>query len=602
MKELQYLNKYLLKYKWPLVLGVIFVILSNIFKVLSPRVLSWAIDMVSQNISIYASFNDFLLQDVLKLNFKNALLVFFLIYLATALISGVFTFFMRQEIIVVSRWIEYDLKNEIYQHYQSLETAFYKKNTTGDLMNRATEDVSQVRMYLGPALMYLLNVFFLFIFVIYAMLSINWQLTLWVLLPMPILTISIFYVNNIINERSTEIQRQLSVLTSNAQEYYSGIRVLKSYVQEKLALQLYVNESELYKDKSLKLAKVQALFFPLMVFLVGLSTIIVVLVGGSYVRQGIITPGNIVEFIMYVNLLTWPVTSIGWAASLIQSAAASQKRINEFLKTEPSIETTKGASIHLQGNIEFRNLSFTYPDTGIEALKQLSFKIKKGEKWAIMGRTGCGKTTIAELLMGMYYSSSGALLFDDCRIEQINLSQLRQQMGYIPQEVFLFSDTIFNNIKFGNSRITDEEAMEAAKKASIYEEIMEFPNGFATMVGERGVTLSGGQKQRISIARALAMNPKVLVFDDALSAVDVKTEKKIIKNLNQSIADKTVLIISHRIFTSIHFDKILILEDGKLIESGRHQELIALNGVYADFYKKQNFDRNKEDSKEETGF
>jgi ATP-binding cassette subfamily B protein len=570
--------------------------------VLSPRVLSWAIDMVSQNISIYASFNDFLLQDVLKLNFKNALLVFFLIYLATALISGVFTFFMRQEIIVVSRWIEYDLKNEIYQHYQSLETAFYKKNTTGDLMNRATEDVSQVRMYLGPALMYLLNVFFLFIFVIYAMLSINWQLTLWVLLPMPILTISIFYVNNIINERSTEIQRQLSVLTSNAQEYYSGIRVLKSYVQEKLALQLYVNESELYKDKSLKLAKVQALFFPLMVFLVGLSTIIVVLVGGSYVRQGIITPGNIVEFIMYVNLLTWPVTSIGWAASLIQSAAASQKRINEFLKTEPSIETTKGASIHLQGNIEFRNLSFTYPDTGIEALKQLSFKIKKGEKWAIMGRTGCGKTTIAELLMGMYYSSSGALLFDDCRIEQINLSQLRQQMGYIPQEVFLFSDTIFNNIKFGNSRITDEEAMEAAKKASIYEEIMEFPNGFATMVGERGVTLSGGQKQRISIARALAMNPKVLVFDDALSAVDVKTEKKIIKNLNQSIADKTVLIISHRIFTSIHFDKILILEDGKLIESGRHQELIALNGVYADFYKKQNFDRNKEDSKEETGF
>jgi len=602
LKELQYLNKYLLKYKWPLVLGVIFVILSNIFKVLSPRVLSWAIDMVSQNISIYGSFNDFLLQDVLKLNFKNALLVFFLIYLATALISGVFTFFMRQEIIVVSRWIEYDLKNEIYQHYQSLETAFYKKNTTGDLMNRATEDVSQVRMYLGPALMYLLNVFFLFIFVIYAMLSINWQLTLWVLLPMPILTISIFYVNNIINERSTEIQRQLSVLTSNAQEYYSGIRVLKSYVQEKLALQLYVNESELYKDKSLKLAKVQALFFPLMVFLVGLSTIIVVLVGGSYVRQGIITPGNIVEFIMYVNLLTWPVTSIGWAASLIQSAAASQKRINEFLKTEPSIETTKGASIHLQGNIEFRNLSFTYPDTGIEALKQLSFKIKKGEKWAIMGRTGCGKTTIAELLMGMYYSSSGALLFDDCRIEQINLSQLRQQMGYIPQEVFLFSDTIFNNIKFGNSRITDEEAMEAAKKASIYEEIMEFPNGFATMVGERGVTLSGGQKQRISIARALAMNPKVLVFDDALSAVDVKTEKKIIKNLNQSIADKTVLIISHRIFTSIHFDKILILEDGKLIESGRHQELIALNGVYADFYKKQNFDRNKEDSKEETGF
>ncbi len=589
MKELQYLNKYLLKYKWPLILGVLFVILSNVFKVLSPRVLSRAIDMVSQNISLYASFNDFVLQEMLTLSFKNALLVFFLIYLATALISGVFTFFMRQEIIVVSRLIEFDLKNEIYQHYQELETAFYKKNNTGDLMNRASEDVSQVRMYLGPALMYLVNVLFLFILVIYAMLSINWQLTLWVLLPMPILTVSIFYVNNIINKRSEEIQRQLSVLTSSAQEYYSGIRVLKSYVQEKLALQFYGNESEIYKNKALKLAKVQALFFPLMVFLVGMSTIIVVLVGGAYVRQGIITPGNIVEFIMYVNLLTWPVTSIGWAASLIQSAAASQKRINEFLKTKPSIETTKGDDIDVQGVIEFNSLSFTYPDTGIEALKNVSFKINKGEKWAIMGRTGCGKTTVAELLMGMYYPSSGALLYDECNIKQLKLSQLRQQIGYIPQEVFLFSDTIFNNIKFGNSAITDEEAMEAAKKASIYDEILEFPKGFDTMVGERGVTLSGGQKQRISIARALAMNPKVLVFDDALSAVDVKMEKKIIKNLNQGIADKTLIIISHRIFSSIKFDKILILEDGSLIESGSHNELIALNGVYADFYKKQNF-------------
>jgi len=589
LKELQYLNKYLLKYKWPLILGVLFVILSNVFKVLSPRVLSRAIDMVSQNISLYASFNDFVLQEMLTLSFKNALLVFFLIYLATALISGVFTFFMRQEIIVVSRLIEFDLKNEIYQHYQELETAFYKKNNTGDLMNRASEDVSQVRMYLGPALMYLVNVLFLFILVIYAMLSINWQLTLWVLLPMPILTVSIFYVNNIINKRSEEIQRQLSVLTSSAQEYYSGIRVLKSYVQEKLALQFYGNESEIYKNKALKLAKVQALFFPLMVFLVGMSSIIVVLVGGAYVRQGIITPGNIVEFIMYVNLLTWPVTSIGWAASLIQSAAASQKRINEFLKTKPSIETTKGDDIDVQGVIEFNSLSFTYPDTGIEALKNVSFKINKGEKWAIMGRTGCGKTTVAELLMGMYYPSSGALLYDECNIKQLKLSQLRQQIGYIPQEVFLFSDTIFNNIKFGNSAITDEEAMEAAKKASIYDEILEFPKGFDTMVGERGVTLSGGQKQRISIARALAMNPKVLVFDDALSAVDVKMEKKIIKNLNQGIADKTLIIISHRIFSSIKFDKILILEDGSLIESGSHNELIALNGVYADFYKKQNF-------------
>ena len=592
LKELQYLNKYLLKYKWQLILGLLFVILANVFKVLSPRVLSWAIDMVSQNISLYASFKDFVLQDVLKLSFRNALLIFFLIYLATALISGIFTFFMRQEIIVVSRLIEFDLKNEIYQHYQKLETAFYKKNNTGDLMNRATEDVSKVRMYLGPALMYLANVFFLFVFVIYAMLSINWKLTLWVLLPMPVLTISIFYVNNIINKRSEEIQAQLSVLTSNAQEYYSGIRVLKSYVQEKFALQFYEKASEDYMDKSLALARVQALFFPLMVFLVGLSTIIVVLVGGAYVRQGTITPGNIVEFIMYVNLLTWPVTSIGWAASLIQSAAASQKRINEFLKTVPSIDTNQGESIDLQGEITCQNLSFVYPDTGIQALKNINLKINKGEKWAIMGRTGSGKTTLAELILGMYYPSEGNLLFDGKKIQTVKLSQLRHQIGYIPQEVFLFSDTIYNNIKFGNSNISNEEAEAAAKKASIYKEIMEFPKGFDTLVGERGVTLSGGQKQRISIARALAMNPKVLVFDDALSAVDVKTEKKIIKNLNQSIEDKTVIVISHRIFSSIQFDKIIILEDGVLIESGTHEELLALNGVYADFHTKQNFEGN----------
>ncbi|MEZ4979889.1 MAG: ABC transporter ATP-binding protein [Chitinophagales bacterium] len=590
MKELAHLNKYFLKYKWQLLLGVLFVALSNVFKVLSPRVLSWAIDMVSQNINLYASFENFDLQKVLEASFRKSLLVFTLVYFATALLSGFFTFFMRQTIIVVSRLIEFDLKNEIYEHYQKLDTAFYKRNNTGDLMNRATEDVSKVRMYLGPALMYMINVFFLFAFVIYTMLSINVELTLWVLLPMPFLTVSIFYVNNLINKKSEAIQRQLSVLTSNAQEFYSGIRVLKSYVQEKFAYQFYENESEVYKTKSLELSRIEALFFPLMIFLVGLSTIIVVLIGGVYLQEGKVSAGNIVEFILYVNLLTWPVTSIGWAASLIQSAAASQKRINEFLHTQGDINSSVGKEIDLKGNISFENLDLVYPDTGITALKNLNFSIKAGEKWAIMGKTGCGKTTMAELLLGMYYPSSGNLLFEGQKVQDLKLNTLRQQMAYIPQEVFLFSDTIYNNIKFGNSAITDEEAHEAAKKASIYEEIMQFPHGFNTMVGERGVTLSGGQKQRISIARALAMQPKVLVFDDALSAVDVHTEKEIVANLKESIQDKTVMLISHRIFSSIAFDKILVLDKGEVVESGKHEELLALGGIYAEFFNKQHFE------------
>lgn len=571
-------------------LGVLFVALANVFNVISPRILSWVIDMVTENISLVISLEGFNMQATVEDNLKQSVFLFFLIFIGAALMSGLFTFLMRQAIIVVSRLIEFDLKNEIYQHYQKLDTAFYKRNTTGDLMNRATEDVSKVRMYLGPAIMYLINVFFLFAFVIYTMLSINASLTLWVLLPMPVLTVSIFYVNGIIQKRSTAIQAQLSVLTTNAQEYYSGIRVLKSYVQEKLAIEFYDKASESYKDKALDLARVQALFFPLMVLLVGLSTIIVVLVGGQYVRQGLITPGNIVEFIMYVNMLTWPVTAIGWAASLIQSAAASQRRINEFLKTGPTIDSNSGKSIEFNGNVTFDNLSFTYNDTGIKALENLNLQIKPGEKWAVMGRTGSGKTTLAELVLGMYYPSSGNLLFEGTKVQEVKLSHLRQQLGYIPQDVFLFSDTIYNNIKFGNSNVTDEQAEEAAKKASIYKEIKEFPKGFHTLVGERGVTLSGGQKQRISIARALAINPKVLLFDDALSAVDVHTEKEIIQNLNESIHDKTVIVISHRIFSSLDFDNIVILENGKVAEQGTHQELLELKGIYADFYEKQNFE------------
>jgi ATP-binding cassette subfamily B multidrug efflux pump len=563
------------------------VALSNLFKVISPRILSWALDMVSQNINLVSSLNEFELQNLLTESFKKARLNFILIYFAAALISGIFTFFMRQTIIVVSRWIEFDLKNEIYAHYQKLDTAFYKKNNTGDLMNRATEDVSKVRMYLGPALMYLINVIFLFAMVIATMLSIDVKLTLWVLLPMPFLTVSIFYVNNLINKRSEDIQVQLSVLTSNAQEYYSGIRVIKSYVQEKLALQFYDDASEVYKNKSLDLAKVQAVFFPLMVFLVGLSTVIVVLVGGSYVEKGLISPGNILEFILYVNLLTWPVTSIGWAASLIQSAAASQKRINEFLETPTKIDTSLGEKVILKGNIDFKQVDFTYEDTGIEALNGIDLHIKAGEKWAVMGKTGSGKTSLAELILGMYYPSNGALIIENKDITKIHLSDLRRQIAYIPQDVFLFSDTIYNNIKFGDSSLSNEAAEEAAKKASIYNEIMELPQGFNTIVGERGVTLSGGQKQRISIARALALQPALFIFDDALSAVDVHTEQEIISNLKESFKEATVIFISHRIFTSLHFDHIIILEQGNLIEKGNHEELLNLKGTYYDFYNKQ---------------
>ncbi|MEZ4915608.1 MAG: ABC transporter ATP-binding protein [Chitinophagales bacterium] len=587
MKELAYLNKYFVKYKWYFLLGILFVALSNVFKVLSPRVLSYAIDMVSNNISLFKSLDGFSLQESLKSNLTKSLFIFSLVFLLAAIVGGIFTFLMRQAIIVMSRLIEYDLKNEIYQHYQKLDTAFYKKNNTGDLMNRATEDVSRVRMYLGPALMYLINVVFLFTFVIGTMLSIDVRLTLWVLLPLPFLTISIFYVNNLINKGSERIQEQLSTLTTQAQEYYSGIRVLKSYVQEKLALQHYVDLSEEYKTRSLNLAQIEALFFPLMILLVGISTIIVVVVGGIYVQEGSVTPGNIVEFIMYVNLLTWPVTAIGWAASLIQRASASQKRINQFLKTEPLINNNVGEKIQLEGNIKFKNASLTYKDTGIKAINDVSFEIKAGEKWAIMGRTGSGKTTLAELIMGLYQTSAGEIIVDNENINELNLTGYRKQIGYIPQDVFLFSDTIYNNIRFGNSKITDEEAENYAKKASIYNEIMEFPHGFNTLLGERGVTLSGGQKQRISIARALANQPQLIIFDDALSAVDVNTEKAIIENMGESFGNKTVIIISHRIFSSIDFDNILILEDGKILEQGKHDELLKLNGLYAEFYKKQ---------------
>lgn len=587
MKELKYLNHYFLKYKWLLIFGTVFVIAANIFKVVSPRILGFALDMIAENISFYKSFEGFDLQSALQSSLNKKLLFFCLVYFAAALLSGFFTFFMRQTIIVMSRYIEFDLKNEIYQHYQALDIAFYKRNNTGDLMNRITEDVARVRMYLGPALMYGLNVLFLFSFVIYTMVNINLQLTFWVLLPMPVLALSIFYVNGLINKSSEKIQEQLSNLTSHAQEFYSGIRVLKSFVQEKFALKFYEKESENYKEKSLELARIEALFFPIMVFLIGLSNIIVIFVGGRQVMQGLISPGNLLEFVMYVNMLSWPITSIGWVASIIQRAAASQKRINKFLQTNPTIKSANTDSLKINGTIEFNNVSFTYPDTGIKALKNVSFRIKKGEKWALIGKTGSGKSTIADLIFRLYDAQTGEIKIDNKNITQLNLTELRSQIGYVPQDVFLFSDTIRDNIRFSNIELSEESVVEAAKNASIHKEILEFPKGYNTIVGERGVTLSGGQKQRISIARTLIKKPEILIFDDALSAVDVNTEHIILKNLNNSIDGKTVIVITHRIFSLMDFDGIIVLGDGEIIETGTHESLMQLNGSYAETYQMQ---------------
>lgn len=587
MKELSYLNKYFFKYKWHILGGTIFVICANILKVVSPLILGYSIDLVTQNIQLFQSFNGYELQDSLRSSFKNNLLIFCGIYLAIALLGGLFTFFMRQTIIVMSRVIEFDLKNDIYQHYQALDNAFYKRNNTGDLMNRITEDVSAVRMYLGPAIMYGINVVFLFTFVIYTMISIDPLLTFWVLLPMPFLAGSIFFVNGLINKKNERIQAQMSDLTTHAQEFYSGIRVLKSYVQERFALKFYEEASENYKVKALDLARTEAFFFPLMVFLIGLSTLLVILVGGRQVINGTLTPGNLLEFVLYVNMLTWPVTSIGWVAALIQKAAASQKRINSFLNTSPTITSPTEEGFDLKGSLEFKNVSFTYPDTGIEALKKVSFEMKEGEKWAIIGRTGSGKSTIADLIFRLYDVTDGRILMDGKAIEDVNLGEMRSQIGFVPQDVFLFSDTVGNNIRFSNSKFPMQAVEQAAKYASINKEIEEFPEAYQTMVGERGVTLSGGQKQRISIARALIKEPELLIFDDALSAVDANTEQTILENLNEAIKDKTVIIITHRIFSLIDFDKIMVLDEGRVAELGNHEDLIAKKGLYYDIFMNQ---------------
>ncbi|MFC7526707.1 ABC transporter ATP-binding protein [Parapedobacter sp. GCM10030251] len=587
MSHLAHLNKYFYKYRWRMIPGVVFVVLSNYFGVLPAQVIRIAFDLVKENISMYRLFHGFERQQLVYEIFGYSLLLFGALVLLLSLIRGLFLFLMRQTIILTSRHIEYDLKNEIYDHYQQLDMAFYRRNNTGDLMNRVTEDVNRVRSYLGPAVMYSINTVVLSVMVIAAMISVNPTLAMYALMPIPILSAILLFVNKIINRRSERIQEQLSTLSSFVQETFSGIRVIKTYNREADKMDRFANESNRYRHASLELVKTEAIFFPLILLLIGLSTVITVYVGGLEVAKGTITSGNIAEFIIYVNQLTFPAMALAWVTSLIQRAAASQKRINEFLRTQPQIQTAAKGSVHAKGYIRFENVSFTYPDTGIQAVKNVSFEVKPGEVLAIIGKTGSGKSTLANLLMRMYDVHSGVIRVDGQDIRKLPLRSFRSQIGFVPQDVFLFSDTIANNIAFGLDETRQSDVEEAAKRAAVYENIMGFEDGFETTVGERGITLSGGQKQRVSIARALIKKPQILIFDDCLSAVDTKTEEEILRNLSVAMQGKSTIFIAHRVSTIKNADHIIVLDDGAIVEQGSHDALLALRGSYFELHEKQ---------------
>jgi len=583
--------------------------LTNYLRILSPQFTGYVVNTVVDSINNNPSnkqaakaFHDynFLVRYFISLfsafDFSHKILFAGISLIVLAVISGFFMFLMRQTIIVMSRHIEFDQKNEIYRHYQSLDLTFYKNNTIGDLMSRISEDVSRVRMYTGPALMYFINLAAVIGFSIYFMLRSDVKLTLFALLPLPFLAITIYYVNALINKKSERIQEELSELTSKAQESYSGIRVIKSFVQERNMMSFFKNKSEQYRKSSLSLAKTDSIYFPSMALMIGMSTLIAILIGAMDVVHHVegASVGKIAEFVLYIQMLTFPVSAIGWTASMTQRAAASQKRINEFLHTVPSIVDNEQA-IHadLKGNILFSNICFKYQNTGIQAVSNFSLEITAGQKIAIVGRTGSGKTTIAQLLLRMYETDSGSIQFDGNEVRNIRLHSLRSQFSYVPQDNFLFSDTIENNIRFGKQDATFEEIETAAKNAGIYDEIIHFKDGFQTIVGERGITLSGGQKQRISIARALVSDPKIIIFDDCLSAVDAKTELQILASLDSAVSDKTCIIITHRIFSLLQFDQIIVMDHGSIAESGTHNELMAKNGMYAEMYKRQKIAENQ---------
>ena len=581
MKELQYLNKYFIKYKYRFLLGLLITIVAQIFSLFTPELIGNSIQVIE----------DYVKSEHKEVaNLKQELLKNILYILATTIIAGFFTFLMRQTLIVMSRYVEFDLKNEIFNHYQNLSQHFYKRNRTGDLMNRISEDVGKVRMYVGPAVMYSLNTIMRFTIVVIYMYNISPKLTLYSLLPLPLLSYSIFKISSEIHKKSGAFQKNLSNLFSFTQEIFSGIRVIKAYAIEGKKQNNFFDLSQESNRKAMDLAKVNSLFGPLMILLIGLSNLVVVYVGGSMYMNNdpeIESIGVIAQFILYINMLTWPVASLGWVSSLVQEAEASQKRINEFLKETPKIKNPTEVSTKIKGAIVFENVSFEYEDSHIKALTGISFSLEKGKTLAILGKTGSGKSTILSLISRLYDVNQGQITIDGQPITTVNLYDLRNQISVVPQDAFLFSDSIKNNIKFGNENAKDETVIEAAKLAVVHDNIMLFNEQYETVLGERGITLSGGQKQRVSIARALIKNAPILLLDDCLSAVDTETEEIILNNLLAYCKDKTTLIVSHRVSSAKNADEILILEEGKIIEKGTHSELLALNGYYKELYVKQ---------------
>lgn len=617
MRYLKTLNKYFWKYRWRFLLGIFFIIASNYFRILSPQVTGYVVNSVedhlrdnrnketgleisnSDKLKLEKSENreyDILVRlfitriNQLRPSFGQKVGICGVTLLVLALLGGFFMFLMRQTIIVMSRHIEYDQKNEVYSHYQRLDLNFFKSHSTGDMMSRIAEDVSRVRQFTGPAIMYLINLVAVIGFSLYFMIRKDPLLTLYVLAPLPILAFTVYYVNNIIHKKSEHIQALLSDLTTNAQESYSGIRVIKSFVQEGAMYKFFMNNSEDYRKSAISLAKVESIYFPSMGLMIGLSTLLTIMIGGLYVIHGTHHTGigTITEFVIYITMLMFPVSAIGWVASMTQRAAASQKRLNEFLNSEPQINLhLDGLKKEIEGNIIFDRVGFTYPNTGIRALSEFSLHIKKGQKVAIVGKTGSGKTTFAQLLLRMYDPQEGKIKMDGRDLREFDLQNLREQISYVPQDVFLFSDTVSGNIRFGLGSGNEEEVRQAAYYAAVEKEIQGFSSQFDTLIGERGVTLSGGQKQRISIARALIKNPQVLLLDDCLSAIDANTEKEILFNLNAFLKDRTAIIITHRIFALFDFDLIVVLNEGEIVEKGTHRELMEKNGYYAYLYELQ---------------
>ena len=578
MKELQYIHHYFLKYKRKLLIGILITILSKFLALKIPQIIGNSLNVVEE----YQNGEITNLEEVTDQLWINVLFI-----VGVALCSGFFTFLMRQTIIVTSRLIEFDLKNEIYQQYQRLSLNFYKKNRTGDLMNRISEDVSKVRMYVGPAIMYSINMIVLFAVGFTQMISIDVKLTMYTLIPFPLLSISIFILSKVIHKRSTVVQEYLSKLTTFNQEFFSGINVVKSYGIEASIIKDFDHIANKSKEKNIHLHKANALFFPLMILLIGISNLLVIYIGGTQYINGEIQFGTIIEFMLYVNILTWPVAVVGWVTSMVQQAEASQARINEFLKETPEIQNTNMTPSELEGNVTFKNVTFTYDDTNITALKNINFSVKSGETLAILGKTGSGKSTIIELISRLYDTKIGTILLDDIPIEQANLNAVRSQIGFVPQDPFLFSESIEENIKFGKENATKEEIITAAQNADIHDNIINFPKGYKTILGERGVTLSGGQKQRISIARAIIKDPKILIFDDCLSAVDTETEEKILSNLERISKDVTTFIVSHRVSSAKKANKIIVLSEGEIIQEGTHNELISTEGYYKNLYEQQ---------------